>query len=90
MSTVLSISTRYFLFWDGVDDLLLETHPRGSAVTPSHRSSRLLALTGRGVLQYATDVNNLIMKNFEIEILGGKSECVLFVLKIVWNTPSLT
>ena len=42
------------------------------------------------VLQYATDVKNLIIHNLITEILGGKYECDLFALKIVWNTASLT
>ena len=42
------------------------------------------------VLQYATDVKNLIMKNLRLKSLGGKKECDRFVQKIVWNTLSLT
>ena len=41
------------------------------------------------VLQYATDVNYLTITNLR-QILGKKQECDHFVLKIVWNTTSLT
>ena len=42
------------------------------------------------VLQYATDVNNLIIKNLRLRIWGKDKNCDVFVLKIVWNTPSPT
>ena len=40
------------------------------------------------VLQYATDLKNIIIRKLRLRVWG--KECDLFVLKIVWNTPSLT
>ena len=42
------------------------------------------------LVQYATDEKNLIIiKNLSLRVWGKKQASDLFVLKIVWNTPSL-
>ena len=42
------------------------------------------------VLRYPTDAKNLIIENLSLRFRRGGGECELFVLKKVWNTPSLT
>ena len=42
------------------------------------------------MLQYATDVKNLMIKNLSLSFLGKHKHVTSFVLKIVWNTLSLT
>ena len=41
-------------------------------------------------LQYETDVKNLIIKSLRLRFWGEKTTATFFVLKIVWNAPSLT